>query len=99
MMKLLLVYRNRRSNLPDKKVQEGVAEIVGGQILELECVKWWNAGMAEGKTLGKEEGRIEEKTRVSELIRRFLAQNRIEDLTRAANDMTYQEELLQEMGL
>lgn len=39
-----------------QKVQEGVTEIMGGQILELECVKQWNAGMEAGKALGKEEG-------------------------------------------
>ena len=36
-----------------KKVQEGVTEIMGGQILELECVKQWNAGMEEGRKEGK----------------------------------------------
>lgn len=35
-----------------KKVQEGVTKIMGGQILELECVKLWNAGMEEGKFQG-----------------------------------------------
>lgn len=38
-----------------EKVMEGVAEIMGGQILELECVKQWNAGLEEGK----EEGRLD----------------------------------------
>lgn len=36
-----------------EKVQEGVTEIMGGQILELECVKQWNAGMEEGRKEGK----------------------------------------------
>lgn len=35
-----------------EKVREGVTEIMGGQILELECVKQWNAGKAEGKAEG-----------------------------------------------
>lgn len=34
-----------------EKVSEGVTEIMGGQILELECVKQWNAGLKEGKLL------------------------------------------------
>lgn len=35
-----------------KKVQEGMTEIMGGQILELECVKQWNAGVEEGRLEG-----------------------------------------------
>ena len=70
-----------------RKVREGVTEVMGGQILELECVKQWNAGKAEGQV------------RVSELFRMLLSQNRLEELARAANDMAYQEELLREMGI
>lgn len=36
-----------------EKVKEGVVEIMGGQILELECVKQWNAGLEEGREEGK----------------------------------------------
>lgn len=32
-----------------EKVREGIVEIMGGQILELECVKQWNAGLEDGK--------------------------------------------------
>ena len=35
-----------------RKVREGVTEVMGGQILELECVKQWNAGKAEGMLEG-----------------------------------------------
>lgn len=39
-----------------KKVQEGVTETMGGQILELECVKRWNAGIEAGREEGKFQG-------------------------------------------
>lgn len=42
-----------------EKVQKGVTEIMGGQILELECVKQWNAGMEEGRKEGREEGKFQ----------------------------------------
>lgn len=32
-----------------EKVREGVEEVMGGQVLELECVKQWNARLEEGK--------------------------------------------------
>lgn len=42
-----------------EKVQKGVAEIMGGQILELECVKRWNAGIEAGIEKGRKEGKRE----------------------------------------
>ena len=43
----------------------------------------------------REEGQI----RVSELFRRLLSQDRLEELAQAANDIAYQEKLLREMGI
>lgn len=40
------------------KVRIGVTEVMGGQIIELECVKQWNAGKEEGREEGKFQGSL-----------------------------------------
>ena len=60
-------------------------------------------GVAEGKAIGVAEGKAigkaEERERMNRLTTLLLKQHRIEDLTRAAKDLEYQEKLFQEFGL
>lgn len=52
-----------------------------------------------GREEGREEGQKIGKNKINELNRKLIQENRLEDLKRAANDETYQNELLKEYGL
>ena len=57
------------------------------------------AGYAKGEEVGYVRGRDEGQERVNQLIRMLSEQNRINDITRAASDKTYQEKLFEELGI
>lgn len=47
----------------------------------------------------EEEGREEERERIHNLYKRLKAENRMDDLMKAVDDMDYQNHLLKEYGL
>lgn len=49
--------------------------------------------------ISREEGQKIGKNKINELNRKLTQENRLDDLKRAANDETYQNELLKEYGL
>lgn len=79
--------------LKQQKVRKGLGEIMGGKVLELESDKLIKKGEQIGKQIGKQIG---EKA-VTELTKKLLAENRLDDLKRSVEDPAYQRKLLQEM--
>ena len=79
--------------LKQQKVRKGLGEIMGGKVLELESDKLIKKGEQIGKQIGKQIG---EKA-VTELTKKLLAENRLDDLKRSVEDSAYQRKLLQEM--
>ena len=55
--------------------------------------------MRQTREEGREEGREEERLRINSMIQKLVAQNRVEDIVKAASDPKYQEQLLNEFGL
>lgn len=74
-----------------KILRENRMEVIGMLLREFDVEKYERSLREEGR----EEGQI----RVSELFRRLLSQDRLEELAQAANDIAYQEELFREMGI
>lgn len=70
-----------------KFLRENKMEVIGMLLREFDVEKYERSLREEGQN------------RVSELFRRLLSQNRLEELAQAANDITYQEKLLREMGI
>ena len=70
-------------------VRKGLGEIMGGKVLELESDKL----IKKGKKIGEQIG---EKA-VTELTKKLLSENRLDDLKRSVEDPDYQRQLLQEM--
>ena len=66
---------------------------MGEKVLELESDKLIKKGEEIGKRIGKQIG---EKA-VTELTKKLLAENRLDDLKRSVEDPAYQRKLLQEM--
>ena len=56
-------------------------------------------GRAEGKAEGIAEGNAEGKNQMADLMKRLLAENRIEDAKRAAEDPAYCDELMKQYGI
>ncbi|MCD7923072.1 MAG: hypothetical protein LUE14_01725 [Clostridiales bacterium] len=83
-------------NLDMEEVRKGVAMTRLGQML---IEEGWEKGREEGRKEGREEGREEDRGRMNTLILKLSELGRINDITRAAKDRPYQEELLQEFGL
>ena len=73
-----------------QKVRKGLGEIMGGKVLELESDKL----IKKGERIGWQ--RCEKA--VTELTKKLLAENRLDDLKRSVEDPEYQRKLLQEMG-
>lgn len=71
------------------------AEVVG-MLLEKVDVKKYERSLREE---GREEGREQGIERTNKLTRILLEQNRIDDLKRATEDITYQKQLFREFGL
>lgn len=82
---------------------EQKAEVVAMSIYEYneEYAKKANfeAGEEAGYVKGEEAGFVRGQERVNQLIRMLSEQNRIGDITRAANDKEYQERLFEEFGI
>lgn len=76
-----------------QKVRKGLGEIMGGKVLELESDKLIKKGKKIGEQIGKQIG---EKA-VTELTKKLLSENRLDDLKRSVEDPDYQRQLLQEM--
>ena len=72
-----------------QEVRKGLGEIMGGKVLELESDKL----IKKGKKIGEQIG---EKA-VTELTKKLLSENRLDDLKRSVEDPDYQRQLLQEM--
>ena len=62
-------------------------------------VKGEEAGYVRGRDEGFDEGQEYTLARVNQLIRILSEQNRLDDITRAANDKVYQEKLFKEFGI
>ncbi|RGD64200.1 hypothetical protein DXA98_11820 [Lachnospiraceae bacterium OF09-6] len=62
---------------------------MGGKVLELESDKLIKKGEQIGKQIGEKA--------VTELTKKLLAENRLDDLKRSVEDPAYQRKLLQEM--
>ena len=54
-------------------------------------------GRAEGEAKGRAEGKAEEKDHINRLNLILLEQGRIDDLTKAATDATFQDKLIKEL--
>ena len=72
-----------------QEVRKGLGEIMGGKVLELESDKL----IKKGEQIGWQ--RCEKA--VTELTKKLLAENRLDDLKRSVEDPEYQRKLLQEM--
>ena len=62
-------------------------------------VRGEEAGYVRGRDEGFDEGQEYTLARVNQLIRILSKQNRLDDITRAANDKVYQEKLFKEFGI
>ena len=58
-----------------------------------------NRGIEKGIEKGKAEGNAEGKSQMADLMKRLLAENRIEDAKRAAEDPAYCDELMKQYGI
>ena len=56
-------------------------------------------GKAEGRAEGLAEGNTEGKSQMADLMKILLAENRIEDAKRAAEDPAYCDELMMQYGI
>ena len=66
---------------------------MGGKVLELESDKLIKKGRQIGEQIGKQIG----EKNVTELTKKLLVENRLDDLKRSVEDPEYQRKLLQEM--
>ena len=57
-----------------------------------------NRGIEKGRAEGKAEGNTEGKSQMADLMKILLAENRIEDAKRAAEDPAYCDELMKQYG-
>ena len=73
-----------------QEVRKGLGEIMGGKVLELESDKLIKKGRQIGEQIGEKN--------VTELTKKLLAENRLDDLKRSVEDPEYQRKLLREMG-
>ena len=80
-----------------QKVRKGLGEIMGGKVLELESDKLIKKGKEIGEQIGKQIGKQVGEKAVTELTKKLLAENRLDDLKRSVEDPDYQRQLLQEM--
>ena len=80
-----------------QEVRKGLGEIMGGKVLELESDKLIKKGRQIGEQIGKQIGKQIGEKNVTELTKKLLAENRLDDLKRSVEDPEYQRKLLQEM--
>ena len=55
--------------------------------------------MRQTREEGREEGREEERLRINSMIQKLVAQNRVEDIIKAAENQEFQNKLLREFNL
>ena len=67
--------------------------------IEKGMAKGIEEGMAKGRAEGIEKGNTEGKSQMADLMKRLLAENRIEDAKRAAEDLAYCDELMKQYGI
>lgn len=65
-----------------QEVRKGLGEIMGGKVLELESDKLIKKGRQIGEQIGKQIG----EKNVTELTKKLLAENRLDDLKRSVED-------------
>lgn len=70
---------------------------MGEKVLELESDKLIKKGEQIGKQIGKRIGKQIGEKAVTELTKKLLAENRLDDLKKSVEDPAYQRKLLQEM--
>ncbi len=81
-------------------IQEGIlAEFLSKNRSEAKSVSIYEYDEARHMRQTREEGREEERLRINSMIQKLVAQNRVEDIIKAASDPKYQEQLLNEFGL
>ena len=95
----------------EKKLREGVGDIMGGKVLELESerlirigkvqgrIEGKAEGKVEGKVEGKAEGKIEGENLLGNLIMKLLGEGRTADVELAAKDKEARKKFYQEFGL
>ena len=67
--------------------------------IEKGMAKGIEEGIAKGRAEGIEKGNTEGKSQMADLMKRLLAENRIEDAKRAAEDPAYCDELMKQYGI
>ena len=83
------IFRNK------EKIQKGVAEVMGGKVLQLESERLREEGMAIGKAEGKAEG----EARLSALINRLFLDGRSDEVQRVVIDVKWRQRLYNEYNL
>ena len=81
----------------DNDIRKGLGEIMGGKVLELESDKLIKKGRQIGEQIGKQIGKQIGEKNVTELTKKLLAENRLDDLKRSVEDPEYQRKLLQKI--
>lgn len=88
------------------RIHEQVCKVRASEEIGVKYMQEWEEryydkleAQEEGRKEGRKEGREEEKSRINELNRRLLADNRLEDLKRTVLDAEFQQKMLEEYGL
>ena len=74
----------------EENIRKELSEIMGGQVLELESDRL----IKKGEQIGLERG----ETAVTNLVKKLMDANRIDDLKRITSDTEYRRKLMREMG-
>ncbi len=89
-----------------RKLKESVRTIQNNEEVGVRYMQAWEERLMyereareEGRVEGREEGRVEGQGRINLLILKLAELGRMDDITQAAKDRSYQEELLREFGL
>ena len=69
------------------------------EFAEIRAEEKWEEGRKEGLKEGRKEGEKEDLNRLSSLIQRLIAENRMDEVKLAVEDETVQNRLLEEYGL
>lgn len=87
----------------EEKVQKGVAEIMGGKVLQLESERLREEGEMRGKAIGKAIGKAEGEAigeeRLRRLINHLIADGRMDEIPEIAGNAERCRELYREYGL
>lgn len=74
-----------------EKIREGVRTVMGGQILEYEAKTILNEGLEQGREQGIHSFAV--------LTAKLLEKQRLEDLKRATEDISYRKKLYEELNI